>query len=72
MAASHHTLLLYTSNADKSLLLLEERTNLFSHPPDINHIYLSPEDRQLSLQGCHKEENRAWFKSGKIPAILIS
>lgn len=41
-------------------------------PPDINDIYLSPEDRQLCLQGCHKEENRAWFKSGKIPAILIS
>lgn len=65
------TFLLYPSNADTDLLLLKEY-NLFSHPPGINHIDLSPEDRQLAFQGCHKEENRAWLKSGKILDILIS
>lgn len=71
MATSHHTLLLYTSSADRGLLLLKE-CNLFSCPPRINHLYHSPEYRQLAFQGFHKEENRAQFKSRKILAILTS
>lgn len=71
VASSQGTPRLCTSNADKGLLLLEEWARC-SHSPAINYTDLSPEDRLLPFQGCRKEENRAWLKSGKLLAILVT